>query len=79
MDVLQSDLRTTTIFDLTDDVKIIREEFGIEFSKDEYLQMASIETRIKDLLDFADLTENTKLKSAIQNAYKTELSSFGFE
>ncbi|MGJ5643219.1 hypothetical protein [Formosa sp. S-31] len=79
MDVLQRDLRTTTIFDLTDDVSIIRDEFGIEFSKAEYIQMASIETRIKDLLDFADLTENTKLKSAIQKAYKGELSAFGFE
>jgi len=73
------DLRNTTIFDLTNDINIITKEFGVLMPKDKYNSIISIETRIKDLLDFTDLTDNNLLKQAIYKEFKDELNTFKFE
>jgi len=78
MKLANLDLRNTTIFDLTSDKKIISDEFGVSMSKKEYAEIISIETRIKDLLDFADLTNNKELKTAVLKEFENELLVFGF-
>jgi hypothetical protein len=72
-------LRTATIHDFTTDKKILVDEFGIEQPKEEYSQNLATQTRIKDLLDYAELTKNNELKNAVNKSFETELASFGFE
>ena len=73
------DLRTATIHDFTSDKKILVDEFGIEEPKQEYSNNLAIETRIKDLLDYAELTNNKELEEAIYTTFKKELSAFSYE
>ncbi len=75
-----NNLRTATIFDFTDDPNILNYEFGLEdFTKEEYNDMISIEARIKDLLDLAELWNDKEFENAIFETFKAELSTFGFE
>jgi len=51
-------LRTATIHDFTDDPKILVDEFGIDEPKESYTKYLAIQTRIWELLEYADLTNN---------------------
>ena len=73
------DLRTATIHDFTSDPKILVDEFGIEENKEEYSSHIPIETRVRDLMDYADLTKNKELESAIEKTFEKELETFSFE
>ena len=72
-------LRESTIFDLTSDTDIIVGEFGILKTPEEYAKRLSIQKRIMDFLDLADLTNDVKLEDAVSLQFKKELSTFGFE
>ena len=72
-------LRESTIFDLTSDTDIIVGEFGILKTPEEYAKGLSIQKRIMDFLDLADLTNDVKLEDAVSLQFKKELSTFGFE
>lgn len=72
-------LRTATIHDFTNDPKILVDEFGIDEPKDTYTKHIPVETRIWELLEYADLTNNKELENAVSKAFKNELDTFGFE
>ena len=72
-------LRESTIFDLTSDTDIIVGEFEILETPEEYAKGLSIQKRIMDFLDLADLTNDVKLEDAVSLQFKKELSTFGFE
>ncbi len=72
-------IRELTIFDLTEDKQILQEEFGIYETKEEFIKGLSIERRIRDLLDYAKITNDTALHEAVFRDFKKELLTFGFE
>lgn len=74
-----TNLRTKTIFDFTQDPKIIWEQFGISESAKEYGENLSLSTRIKDYLDLAELTGDKALENAVHEQFSKELSLIGFE
>ena len=78
MKYTNQNLRELTIFDLTTDINIIVDEFGIVETSESYAEGLSIQTRIKDFLDLAKLTKDTKLKKAVHSQFEKELLSFGY-
>ena len=74
-------LRSVTIFDICDDPAIFKKimpcypkyktkEDYIELYKESPVQQAF------DLIDFADITNNKKLRDAVSKEWKTELTHF---
>ncbi len=78
-----SDLKNKTIFDFTSDPKIIIDEFGITESREEYEVYAQkhmpIETRIRDFIDLAELTNDSRLQSELEKQFASEFELFAFE
>ena len=60
---MYSDLRNKTIFDFTDDTKII-EEILLGDSREKYLSDLTLDGRYIDFLELADITKNLKLEEA---------------
>ena len=71
-------LRTSTILDL-DNSPEIKKEFGINKTQKDYNNSVTIEMRIKDFLDYAEMKKLKDLEDAVHSTFKKELEVFSFE
>lgn len=72
---MNSDLRNKTIFDFTDDIKIL-EELVSTTDKETYLKGLTAEGRAFGLIDYAEYTDNKELLEAVEKEFETELAAF---
>lgn len=64
---MYSDLRNKTIFDFTDDPKIIEE---IIVSKEDYFERLTPKIRYYSFADLAEITNNKALRDAAEEQFK---------
>lgn len=79
MDYKNLNLRELTVFDLTNNKKVIEEDLGITLPKEIYLEGVAIQKRILDFINYAEIIKSNSLKEAINSQFKEELSLFSFE
>ncbi|MGB0869486.1 MAG: hypothetical protein ACPGSD_07800 [Flavobacteriales bacterium] len=74
-----TNLINKTIFDFTNDPKIIWEEFGINETPEEYRKGLAIRTRIMDFIALAKIMNDETLDKEIDKQFEKELSIWGLE
>lgn len=73
------DLKTASIFDLTDDIELIRKsidcsDFSLE-DKDEFIKNLTDDDRFRHLIDFAYFTNDDKLEKAAIKTFPIEYAN----
>lgn len=70
------DLKTSSIFDLTDDKELISSILGFNNTKEKFLAGCTEIGRILTMLDFAEETKDEALKKKLRTTFKEELAPF---
>lgn len=68
--------KNSSIYDLTDDQKLIDSVIGFPTDKKSYLALVSEQARVCDMLSFAEMTENKSLIEALKKEFADQLVSW---
>ncbi len=72
-------LKKATIFDLTDDVEVVREIYGDAYLNRSDLESVTPEGKIFMLLEFAEHTNDRALSERLEKIFEKELAAIFIE